>query len=75
MSKAKRHEDNAGCKDVMFLQHDVWIYKYDVALGHRSVHSGRILKNSFVNAVKPNDAKRIIEIDAKTSNLTNVELI
>ena len=37
--------------------------------------SDLVLKNSFVNAVKPNDAKTITEIDAKTSNLTNVEAV
>ena len=33
------------------------------------------LKNSLVNAVKPKDAKIITVIEAKTSNLTNVELM
>ncbi len=35
---------------------------------------GLFLKNSFVNAVKPKDARMIIAIDANTSNLTKVEL-
>jgi len=36
--------------------------------------SGLFLKNSFVNAVKPKDAKTITAIDPNTSNLTKVEL-
>ena len=35
---------------------------------------GLFLKNSFVNAVNPNEAKIMIAIEANTSNLTNVEL-
>jgi len=37
--------------------------------------SGLFLKNSFVKAVKPKDAKIITATDANTSNLTKVELM